>query len=84
MSISTPSFVENNFNSLMQAWAAPGQELRFDDIESGDLYHGRAVDSAATSAPVWEVVRFYRSADGVFERARYRTNVAWDNRTSGW
>lgn len=80
----TPDWANNPFSSLMMAQANPAQELRFDDVEGSYLYHGRAISGAATSATVWEVVRFTRDADGLFERAQYQTGISWDNRANGW
>lgn len=70
--------------SLAKAELAVGQELRFDDVSAGDLYLGRAPDGTATADAAWEVFRYYRTAVGAITRGRYRTGVAWDNRTAGW
>lgn len=77
------SYSQTPFTSLIQVQAAPGQEIRIDDIASGDLYHGRAPDRASTSAPVWEIVHFYRDADATILRIRYVSAAIWDDRTSG-
>ena len=77
-----PDYEQSAFTSLIQARAGVGQELRFDDILSGDLYHGRAPDGTLTSLPKWEVVRFYRDAQAVIQRVRYIADIAWDDRTN--
>ena len=79
----TLSLRHNRMTSLAKFEAAPGEEIRADDTLT-DRYNGRAPDGTATSAPVWEVVRFYRDAGGTIVRVRYRTGVAWDSRTMGW
>ena len=71
------------FTSLLKFEPVPGQEIRADETTT-DRYHGRAEDGTATDSAVWEVVRFYKNANGDIVRARYRTGVAWDSRTSGW
>jgi len=66
----------------MQAQATPEQELRFDDIDEGDLYHGRAIAGADTALAIWEIVKFTRDTEGVFERAQYVSGAVWDDRTN--
>lgn len=71
--------------SLTQAQIGVGEELRIDDVSGGDLYHGRAPDSTATSDASWEVVRIYRDpVTAIVTRVRYRSGVAWDARAAGW
>lgn len=82
MSLRVTSYSESLFTSLVQAQAAPGQEIRIDDIQAGDLYHGRAADGADTAAIVWEVARLYRDGTGTVIRIRYVSGVAWDQRTN--
>lgn len=75
----------SRFKRIAKAEPSVGEELRFDDIAGGDLYIGAAVDSSSTSTGnLWDVVRYYRSATGVVTRARFRTGINWDSRTSGW
>lgn len=59
-----------------------GEEIRRDETLTDD-YHGVAPDGSLTSAAVWSVARFYKTA-GLITRVRYRTGVVWDNRTAGW
>jgi len=70
---------QSAFTSLTQAQADPGYEVRIDDIDNGDLFHGRALDGTDTAKPVWEVVRMYRRGL-LIERLRYRIAIAWDDR----
>lgn len=74
------------FASLVEYIASPGQELRRDPgTGTTDYFHGRAIDNASTADPVWEVVRFYvDGTSGEILRTRYRADVAWDSRASGW
>jgi len=59
-----------------------GEEIRRDETLTDD-YHGVAPDGSLTSAAVWSVARFYKTA-GLITRVRYRTGVVWDNRAVGW
>lgn len=74
----------NRFSSLIKFEPRPNEELRSEETLS-DRYHGRAPDGTATSDASWEIVRFYKNPlTGQIVRTRYRENVSWDNRATGW
>lgn len=72
----------SRFTRLLKFEPSAGEEIRRDEGLTDD-YHGAAPDGSATTAPVWDVVRFYKTG-GLVVRARFRTGVVWDNRMSGW
>lgn len=75
---------DSRFSRVAKANPSIGEELRFDDISAGDLYIGAAVDSTAEATLAWDVCRYYRTATGVITRCRFRSGIAWGNRTVGW
>lgn len=91
----TLSDLSSRFARVLKAEPAAGEELRRDEklantettgpyVGLKSDYHGVARDNASTAEAVWDVVRFYRGADSKIIRFRFRTNVAWDSRASGW
>lgn len=73
---------DRDFSRILKFEPLPTEEIRRDETLTDD-YHGVAPDGSATSAAVWKVVRFYKTA-GLITRVRYRTDIAWDSRTAGW
>lgn len=63
------------------------EESRYDipaDLTSASIYTGVAPDGTLTSAANWTIIRTYFDANGLPNRERIRTGVAWDSRTIGW
>jgi len=73
---------DRDFSRILKFEPLPTEEIRRDETLTDD-YHGVAPDGSATSALVWSVVRFYKTA-GLITRVRYRTGISWDNRAVGW
>lgn len=76
------SVTADDFTRILKFEPIVGEEIRRDETLTDD-YHGVAPDGSLTSAAVWSVARFYKTA-GLITRVRYRTGVVWDNRTAGW
>lgn len=75
----------SNFGKLMQRVVSDSDELRTDlEPTNTDYYLGKAADGTPTTTPTWDVVRVYLSATRKPVRIRFRKNVAWDSKQSGW
>jgi hypothetical protein len=75
-------FTKNDAASLIKYELKAGYEIRTDDTLDAEFI-ATALDGAATDALVWGVIKHYKNA-GRIVRTRYRTEVAWDERASGW
>lgn len=78
-----PRSTRDIFTRALKFEPVAGEEIRRDETATDD-YHGIAPDGTLTSAASWSVCRFYKDAAGLITRVRFRTGVAWDNRTLGW
>lgn len=76
------SALSSRFTRLLKFEPSAGEEIRRDETPTDD-YHGAAPDGSNTANPVWDVVRFYKTAT-LITRVRFRTGIVWDNRSSGW
>ena len=63
------------------------EEVRKDTPTSfinGFEYIGLALDNSLTNTAVWSIVRISYDSRGRQTRIQYRTNMSWDDRTTGW
>lgn len=64
-----------------------GEEWRSDtpvQLFNSFSYMGIAKKDSNTAASIWDVIRFSYDGNGNESRKQYRTQIAWDNRASGW
>lgn len=65
----------------------PLEEHRFDydgRLDGNAVYIGSATPGSATSAAVWTVLKFTYDATNRPTRKQVQTNIAYDNRATGW
>lgn len=77
----------DEFNRIKMKRFKDTEEVRYDipvDVANSDIYTGVAADGTLTSSASWTIIRTYFDANGNPTRERFRTGVAWDDRTSGW
>lgn len=79
----------SEFSRIKENRFFDNEEVRYDippdiALANNSIYTGVAVDGAATSDPVWTIVRVYFNSAKLPERSRIRFNVSWDSRTTGW
>jgi hypothetical protein len=79
--LAPPPAVLSDFASLIKYEAGVDQELRSEEVVDA-RYHGRALDGSATSAALWEIVKFDRDGDKEIVRTRYLSGQIWDDRAT--
>ncbi len=74
------------FGRLLNRQLNDNEEIRMDkpsNYNNGFEYIGVAADGSSPSAPVWDCIRItwvnFRT-----EKAQFRSNIVWDDRTVGW
>lgn len=80
---------DQDFSRILEKRFKDTEEVRYDIptdnlLSNGNIYIGVAPDPSLTSDLIWKVVRVYFDANALPFRARYRENVAWDDRQLGW
>lgn len=74
-----------DFTKLLNREILDTEELRTDvEPTSSEYYLGKAADSTPTSEAAWDVLQITLSATRNPTRFRFRKNVAWDDRATGW
>ena len=71
------------FERILKQSPLDGEELRYDlavSLPMGVDYVGLAADGSSTAQAVWSIVKVEYNGDGLLQRQRLHSNVAWDNR----
>lgn len=78
---------DSTMNRILNKRLEDTEEIRYDvptTLTNGNIYLGVATDGTSTAAASWDVVRIYFDGNDNPTRARLRTGIAWDSRTTGW